>query len=251
MRAGRLVSPVGPERSGGAAWRLDAGRERRLSGLEKTPPVGRSTIGGIERLDTLRVQQAGDIAAAPHRRPGFAVQRDRVPVRCAPFVESIRERVHIRHPLTGPHDPDVQMFRHVVILTRSTAHPGPAGGVSMDARIEWPGHTVSAGRVMRTILVRRAGPRRRRRPARRGSRRRHRGRTVAAGRMILASGVLELRTVRTWRGGIERLRQLEPCAAASLTLTTARYGRAPSFERERVLHRRVRPGIGRSGKPRR
>ena len=170
----------------------------------------------VERLDTLRVEQAGDIGdigAAPHMRPGLAVQRDRVPVRCSPFVESVGERVHIGHSLTGPHDPDVQMFRHVVILTRSPPHPGPAGGVSMDARIEWPGHTVSAGRSMRTILARRAGPRRRRRPVRRVSRR-PRGRTTAAGRMILASGVLEFRTVRTWRGGIERLRQLDPCAPA-------------------------------------
>ena len=74
---------------------------------------------------------------APHMRPGFAVQRDRVPVRCSPFVESVGERVHIRHPLTGPHDPDVQVFRHVVILTHAPAHPGPAGGVSKDARIEY------------------------------------------------------------------------------------------------------------------
>ena len=118
--------------------------------------VVRPVVRRLERLDTLRVEQAGDIAAAPHMRPGFAVQRDRVPVRCSPFVESIRERVHICHPLTGPHDPDVQMFRHVVIVTRSPAHPGPAGGVSKDARIEWPGHTVSAGRSMRTILARRA-----------------------------------------------------------------------------------------------
>ena len=49
--------------------------------------------------------------------------------------------------------------------------------------------------------------------------RRPRGQTTAAGRLILASGVLELRTTRTWRGGIERLRQLEPCAPASRTLT--------------------------------
>ena len=60
-------------------------------------------------------------------RRGMAVQRDRVPVRCSPFVESVGERVHVGHPLTGPHDPDVQVFRHVVIVTRSPAHPGPAG----------------------------------------------------------------------------------------------------------------------------
>ena len=198
---------------------LSCGGRRDVAGERPSPFCEvRPVVRRIERLDTLRVEQAGDIAAAPHRRPGLAVQRDRVPVRCSPFVESVGERVHIGHPLTGPHDRDVQMFRHVVIVTRSPAHPGPAGGVSMDARIEWPGHTVSAGRVMRTILARRAGPRRRRRPARRGSRR-PRGQTTTAGRRILASGVLELRTVRTWRGGIERLRQLEPCAPASLLLT--------------------------------
>ena len=99
--------------------------------------VVRPVVRRVERLDTLRVEQAGDIGAAPHMRPGFAVQRDRVPVRCSPFVESVGEWVHVGHPLTGPHDPDVQMFRHVVIVTRSPAHPGPAGGVSKDARIEY------------------------------------------------------------------------------------------------------------------
>ena len=29
--------------------------------------------------------------------------------------------------MSAPHDPDVQVFRHVVIVTRSPAHPGPAG----------------------------------------------------------------------------------------------------------------------------
>ena len=108
--------------------------------------VVRPVVRRVERLDTLRVEQAGDIGAVPHMRPGLAVQRDRVPVRCSPFVESVGERVHIGHPLTGPHDPDVQVFRHVVILTHSPPHPGPAGGVSMDARIEWPGHTVQENR---------------------------------------------------------------------------------------------------------